>query len=513
MIIDSTDSLRDLPSDENGTKTVPGFPLEALTGQEPAAMEGRVQADERSEEPGRGSLDAPRAAGMSRDVGRPLPAGSGEGSITPLHLHSQDGYVRAVCPLTIDGYTRLEVRVPTPSDGLEGRQLSEEALGLIESLTGWEQPHDKGEALPMPFELSQGVLRGPVVADWEVSGKRNPEIRIHVHGAVHIRWNVERGRVNVQAKAPYLWWAGGGCTGWERWAMDWVVALHRFFFDETIELSEAHSRGWNVTGVEICKDLVGLRDWTMDDTENFLGGSKTHVISSSGKVETLNVGLRATSSVSLTLYNKTKCVEDKGEDASLYERVWRSHGWEGENVQRAELRLRDKALKYAEGPNLRDPAVLCDESVINEVWCHEMKRKRLVVPVQSAKRNCPTDPQWEPIMEGDHGLVVVDLEQDRSPAEGAHQWRTKRNDGQLIDAAARVCAMRGLVERPRTMHELFRTLELAMTRTEVDALNRFHNRLRAYSETQRMWLGDEIDAARRSLKRPARGGLVYRRAS
>lgn len=497
MIQSSPKSERDLLSSENGPLRA-GLTHEAHTGTRPAATEGRVKggAAERQR-----SLEASRAAGTA-----PSQDAASEGSITPRHTHFSPknplvtGQPTAISPLTIDGYTRLEIRVPT-LDGGDGRgELSCEAIDFLEDLSRLGEFGIKGEKqVELPVELASSTLAGPLVALCTASGSLAPEVVLKVEGAVYIRWNSASGRVNVQAKASYLWANGGGCNGWRVWANDWIVGLHKFFFSREIELSEAHAAGWNVTGVEVCKDLEGLPDWQHEDRSNFLGARKIGFHGSAARIETVSLGLRTTSSASILLYDKSAELEQKGADPTFYERVWLASGWQGGRVQRAELRLRDKCLVYTDGTNLRDPMTLCDAEAIDRVWQHEMSRKRLVVPTVAARRNCPTDPRWEVIQEGTGEAGAVKLEQDRRPREDAHRWRTKRVDEQLIDYAARACAMRGLTEPVRTTHELLRMVERALTRTEADVLNRFTNRRAHYGARQMMWFSTEIETAKREL--------------
>ena len=486
-----------------------GLPLKPHTGEEPPATEGRVKAAQRRSG-AQGSLDADRAGGSARSR-----ASEGEGSVTPLHKTSgrrskrgQGSDIVEVSPVSVDGNTRLEVRVPSPRDASEHGELSDDALELVERLCDPARtPENSGVAMEMPWDFGS-VLEGPVVADWTVSGGRSPELVLHVEGVVYVRWNVISGRVNVQAKALYLWAAGAGTVGWESWCRNVLVELHRFFFNRSVAAEQLHSKGWNVTGVEVCKDLVGLEGvLNLRHGSRFLGKQKPdyHQVDEQGRVETIEKGKRSSGSSSFQVYDKTKQVEDKGFE-DFYKDVWRRCGYTGGRVTRVEIRFRDKALNYKNGPNFRDPATLFDPVEVDKVWCSMTRKYRLTKPTHSRKTECKTDERWIPVMKGTHETFEQRLTEDRTPKAGAHRWRMERNNKQLAEALGRLCALTGQ-EPPRTFAEVGPRWESMASLMPGNPLNDTVRTAANYGRGQRMWFTSEIESAAAKIARPTRRGL------
>ena len=483
-----------------------GLPLKPHTGESPPATEGRVKAAQRRSG-AQGSLDAARAGGSARSQGT-----QSGGYVTPRQTSSRKRSrkgkrpkIEVVSPVSVDGNTRLEVKAPTQWEPTEHGELSRDALGLVEQLLDPTRTlENSGEAMAMPWDFGP-VLAGPVVANWTVSGGRAPELVLHVEGVVYVRWNTHSGRVNVQAKGPYLWSAGAGTAGWESWCRNVLVELHRFFFNERVAAEQLHAKGWNVTGVEICKDHVGIEDILHHKyARRLLGKAKpdTSRMHDDGSVETIYKGTRSTSDSSMCIYNKSKQVEDVGSE-DHYVHVWRRCGYTEGTITRVEMRFAGKALTYKDGPNFRDPVALFCPVELDKVWCSMARKFRLTKPTHERKRECETDERWLPVMEGTHETFEQRLTEDRTPKEGAHRWRRQRNMNQIDDARARLFVLHGL-PIPTTEEEMDE-LERKVRKAEAWNLNRFRKKMATYGPQAAMWFQPEMEAQRWITLNPSRG--------
>lgn len=308
---------------------------------------------------------------------------------------------RQLIPLTIDG----------------GTTLRREGFVLRAASPAWD--HVVREALT-PVEEHETARRSRVgalsfVMMRDEDGRRRkfgarvwPQgrsvVHVHIEKLVHVRIDLAREVVQVQMKAGALW-----AMGYER-ACAWLLgSLHCELFlagkGTPRGLVALDACGWRVEHVEVCCDVLGL-SWEHEDAANFTGGAKSGTVDGvtawgdGRRVETLNIGRRS-SPVSLCLYNKTRQILDaKDGDASHYEPAWLAAGWEGEEVQRIELRVNTHGLvmeskETGEVIDLRSPVALASGRLLGEAWRLHFTKKRLTVEGATRKERRKTDPRWE----------------------------------------------------------------------------------------------------------------------
>lgn len=440
----SAQSSRDLSLGESHSLNV-GLPLEAHTGHEPPATEGRVQA-ERSEP--EGSLDADRAGGTAPN------AVMGEGSITlppkttPLEIvEEKERAIRAVSPIMVDGGLAVwNSTLPDPPP---------RAARLLADVMA----HPKGHQVELPFEdAAPGGGRAWADVTWNLSnGNRN--VQMHVRGHVYIAWRPDLGEVAVQFKAPGLWMHGPKAM-----ADYYLRSLHRLFFDGDCPFVELNNRKWRITQLPLCADFTGL-DVKLADSQSFVGAEghearpeyipATRIVGKTNPVqgvETLYIG-KPNSACQVVLYNKTAELASKATHSNVttYRHVWEANGWtEGEGLRRVELRLRDSGLtcRPLEAPrsaavyDLRDPAALGDQELLRKFWAYQTGRKRMVIADNARRTRMSLDPRWAAVQGAANCRTLWDWRRAVVIADDAASRRDRLDSRKIVAACAGIEARR-----------------------------------------------------------------------
>ena len=393
--------------------------MEAHTGQEPPATEGRVQA-ERSEP--QGSLDADRAGGMSG------PVVSQEGSVTPPTntsspgiIEESEGAIRPLSPVMVDGGTRCRNgQLPEPAP-LAGR--------LLDHLMTMPE----GGQVELPFtEPAPGG--GPVWADASWSKSRGRiNVTLKVQGHCWVQWRPQAGEFLIQFHAPGLW-----RHGFQTMADYYLRQFHELLTGQQLFMSELYSAGWRMTQIHLCADFQGIGIYARDE-DKWRGVQKTEWVTRIGKLkengrtETLYVGTGASNCRVVTYDKSLQLEQDHKADIQTYAHVWEAHGWDGqERIQRFELRLRDSGLtcrtvqddRHQVTIDFRDPHLVTDHEMLCKAWRYWTGRKVLIVEDNVRRERCSIDPRWR------HVQLVANV-----PDNCASLWRNALAIGE--DAATR----------------------------------------------------------------------------
>lgn len=434
---------------------------------------------------------------------------------------------RCVAALQLDGGTRI-MRDFDP-DLMTG-ELAEllELIRRPRSKADEARDREQGGVwarLPVP------QLWGPApYAQVRVGGERRHVVHLHVVDTAYILLDLERGTVQIQAKAKALWG-----YGWETWVTRWAGLVSWWVGEDLREASDAHRLGWRVTGIELCSDFVRvpiyLEDLNLvlapgvptrkafpgksyrprDSAPESRGGFES---SEAGEIETLNIGKRS-SNVSWCLYRKTtQILAAKDGDASTYSPMWKAMGWdEEEEVTRVELRLCKRALvqldeETGEQLDLRDPANLTHENLAR-VWASHTSKYRIIVQHGSTRRRRrATDPRWKVVQSV--SSLSCELKQDRSVSQATWREATLRAAKSGLRAMQRLAALHGVsIVDPEGYGEVARMIALDHVRNETPDADEL---LTKYGEThckaRQEFIGHEM--FRRQLAEPLPGTLLIR---
>jgi hypothetical protein len=191
------------------------------------------------------------------------------------------------------------------------------------------------------------------------------------------------------------------------------------------------------------------------------------------EAESIMLGRRDTSNVSLIIYDKTGQIRDKKDgDDSTYRAAWLAGGWDGvSTVTRIELRLQRFGLTFRLADNaacraansrviydFRDPAMLASFENLGVAWRHCLQRHRLVLCERSRKRRDRMDPRWHPVLAcgGDEPPA---LKQFRAVQSDAWDRKMELALRSFARAAGQVAALTGLIVTETRSSELFRFAE------------------------------------------------------
>ena len=335
--------------------------------------------------------------------------------------------------------------------------------------------------------------------DVTVKGTRRQLIDFYCQDRVHISVNAETGAVLVQWKAKELWAYPWAITG-----ARWISDLSRLLFDGlACELSESFAAGWRMCGIELCADVVDF-PVTTQLANRFAGGLKPggEGLWQEHEAESIMLGRRETSNVSLIIYDKTGQIrEKKAGDDSTYRAAWLAGGWDGAaSVTRIELRLQRFGLTFRLADNgacraassrilydFRDPAMLASFKNLGVAWRHCLQRHRMVLCERTRKRRDAMDPRWVPVVECG-GAEPPALKQFR--AVQADAWDRKMENAlrTFVRAAGQVAALSGIVVDQTRPGEILRFAEQLAARMGDD-LGEYGE---AYFESICPFVGPEI---------------------
>lgn len=358
---------------------------------------------------------------------------------------------RCISPPRPDGHTRA--RIVADPEGFSPA-LAAVIAELRRARSPDEERRERAEGALIRY-LATPSQPGRVTAFLAtVKGTRRQILTFYCADRVHIFLNCDTGECRIDWKAKELW-----SSTWAETGEAWISDLSELLFGRSCELSEAFALGWRMTGIEICADYVGF-PVEMIDAARFAGGLKPGGVGLyEDMAETINLGTRAASNVSIVVYNKTVQVrDDKGGDDATYRSSWIAGGyspdacgdcpecsswlpWDARPpcrftvITRVEIRLQRFGLRLATidpapgaSPNsrvifdFRDPATLADVENIGKVWRHCTGRHRLVTGERSRRRRDAIDPRWAVVIKSG-GAEPPALRQFR--AIQADAWENK----------------------------------------------------------------------------------------
>lgn len=350
------------------------------------------------------------------------------------------------------------------------------------------------EYLPLPqVELDErtGGTRAAIPAKVRVSGDRRQRIVLELHDCAYIRVNVESGAVSVQMKAKQLWLLGAS-----RAVERYVGLVSWWVTGEDPGLSGYRRLGWRTTSLEMCSDYVGLSFLRLD-VPNIIGFRKSAHITDVGDAEslqTINVGSRA-SRVSMCIYDKDRQLEEvRGGNDSTYRRVHERNGWRGEERRRVEFRLNTNALTFTSDEDeidLRDPAVLCNETARRRVWAILTAKRRLILPGTDERRTrCKTDPRWLAV----EAAADIDLRgsyrQDRQAQTDTWDEARKRAVRDFIAAKDRIRVLHDIDEE--TPDAIVAAVVAADAAIDPETVEASERRRQRYGDVRSEYMGREI---------------------
>jgi hypothetical protein len=310
----------------------------------------------------------------------------------------------------------------------------------------FEHPH----AAPLGRDCRAGVVR----AVW---GDRRQLVSLHFEDRAVLDFDVETGRVKVEAKAPELW-----SSGLARWVEAWLCALAPLVGLPACTVDTTGQAGWRVARLEFCCDFAGL-SFHVEDFGGFTGRAaslafdKVRACSRPGRaLETLSVGTRRSGAM-LTVHDKGAQQLSVGGVAladSIYAPAWRNGGWQvGENVWRVELRLLDRrhlrleVLADDDGEptgstiDLTNPTAILSRDTLAIVWRSETARVRLVHGSATRKRRAATDPRWLVVQAAPGDGPSVTLRQSREVDEATLAQRRRRESAKLLRDATSLASV------------------------------------------------------------------------
>ena len=344
-----------------------------------------------------------------------------------------------------------------------------------------------------------------------IGGVARHVLTLHALDVAWWRVNIRSGDVHGQLKAKALW-----SYGYEAVA-SWCLALWTWHATGTAcELGDAWARGWRLTGLELCADFTGIR-FFREDAAHFIGarvsGDEGHDVIVWGEqdrwggegpantiVETINIGRRTTSPLSLCIYDKSRQVDAvKSGDASTYAAVWGEHGWAvGEHVTRVELRLNGRALcmEDASTGELLDfthPGRPADLDALRRLWWVACYKRRLVTPGEDTHRDrWRLDPRWQSVLavapEQPGKWRQLRLVQKDTHAERVRRAARDASRGLHRFAGLHGFELDGFAVATRALAYAFHVA------SQEDDLGRYGQ---DYAAEQAAVLGPEIEAARR----------------
>lgn len=349
---------------------------------------------------------------------------------------------------------------------------------------------------------------GRVTARYTLTGTDRHVLTIHAVDRAWWRMNLKTGEVHLQFKAKGLW-AHGYRIMADRFLglVTWLETGRRTTVDDS------HRWGWRMSGLEICADFMGLQ-FFREDAMHFLGGrmvGETNPLEprdvwgadpddwgDGTPVETINVGRRTTSPLSVCIYDKVRQIESvKAGDGSTYHAAWRATGWRGEGVTRVELRFNKRALamEHPETGELLDftnPATAADAGALSRLWAIACHKRRLIVPRSASRRErCSTDARWQDVSKVGATDEPHAWRQLREVQADTHKERVRRSRRDAVKGLHRFAALIGA--DMSDAREMVAVLAYAMDTIEENPAEYFAR----YGEEQREVLGPEIDAAAR----------------
>jgi hypothetical protein len=364
--------------------------------------------------------------------------------------------------VTVDGGTKLSVKLerlnhpPAMAQVLDAIREGEKGSGVCH--------------LPLPQLDLFDHNEGSAGAEYTVSGRESQCVTFHVRDRVYVTANLRTGRVCLQLKAKGMWAAGGGARGYATMVRKWLPAVHWMMTGESISLETCHRNGdaggWNMTGLELCVDYLGL-DFRTDDLGNFLHVRTTAERRSFKEREnlaqyskdgltaqTIELGKRKGNQLSACLYRKLEEIQSKKQgDDSTYAPIWRKLGWDGEEeITRVEFRMANKGLVFTDGEtgevlNFRDPMTATSEDNLRTLWGIVAYKRRLVTGLQETRRlagarnvsRLPTDKRWVEIQKSSQLDLDLgaDWKQEREVQEATKQFRAAKAEREAVQATAR----------------------------------------------------------------------------
>ena len=433
-MIDDADDPRSASQSNSAKSANPAKPESAHAGARRRAAQARARVVEQTREgwrrghPRRVTPDRRTRAQIARVAGTPGQSSSAHPAgrcIAALRIDGGTRFVRESDPAAMHlrlGHFVRRLREPRSRDV----EFEETREGIVFTLP---LPSIAGPDVPAAF--LDGWTASPDV-HVTVAGTRRQDIRFHAPDECFIQLDAESGRWIVEAKARALY-----AMGFEAWARRWL-ALVAWLAHGRAEWND----GWRTTRLELNCDFIGV-DFFAADLARFTNTRTTAVHGhqatndqltargSSGWEETLEIGRRSTSDVSLCIYRKSvqlRTDKDVEPAASMYAPLWKANGWTGEEVTRVEIRLAHKGLEFAERDgsgtlSLRSPAALADRTILAKIWAHVTQTKRLAAPDVARRRAASTDPRWIAVQDAAGG-AVVDLK--RMPEVVAATLRERR---------------------------------------------------------------------------------------
>lgn len=381
-----------------------------------------------------GNVTRPRAAGLSSRTASLARASDPLRGMGPILRRGDGRPAVALTGPTIDGGTRVELATSGP-------------VGRVGELVRRLHAGGKaGELVELP--LVDGRAAWASVLSTRAKGGG---VALLVADVVHVtigpRWT------RLEFKAGGLW-----RDGWASLAGLWIASASAWS-GSTCTLETSHAAGWRVTALEICRDLQGLGAWSLDDGRHaaWVGWRGATITAHSQKAgESVSVGSRHGSNVSLCCYGKTGQLAARGGDGALamYAAAWsRSPAYQASReVQRVEFRLRKRGLdltcmRTGEVAMLRDPAALASAETLGRLWAYLAARYRLVVASERGKSHkaIPSDPRWlvvASVTESTDG-ASRDFAQAREASRATLAEQQQRSRRRLLEALARDAGLHG----------------------------------------------------------------------
>lgn len=353
-------------------------------------------------------------------------------------LAQENGGARCLVGLQLDGGTRVcrpfEVSAVRPAFAAVLKELQRERSR--EEVVADRARGGRFAELP---------VAGRPLAEVLVRGELRERIDFHIRDVVYLVVDLRGVRgpeIRLEFKAKTLWRPDA-----EAEVLWWINAVQEMIGEAPVSFkigedgkSVALRAGWRVSNVEICSDFQGI-GWDRRDVARLVTPARmrkgTYARTfgpGKERLETIEIGRRNDSNISICLYDKTRQIEAaKGGDASTYEAAWREGGWDGRrNVSRAELRLKNRGLhlfdpETGEDFGLRDPAALFDRKALQAAWAHATDVIRFVLPNRTRMERAEDDPRWT-VVRGAAQCPPRRLQQAREIQEATHQEAIARTD-------------------------------------------------------------------------------------
>jgi hypothetical protein len=430
------------------------------------------------------------------------------------------GDARCIAPPTVDGASR--VARAGAVDWLDVHRGLRRVVDRISEGAITDRQGRPKKGVKWAWTLANGKT---VPATVTVGGADRQWITVEVEGAIWLQWHRISGNAAAQARARELWWAGAGATGWQAWLDVWLRSAEQLLGGEAVGRVTpvggdgwAPGERWRVTALEICSDFVGFA-WCPEDAAAVVGGRKAGALEKWLKtkryqIETLYIGRRTSSPISVALYDKSDEICRK-KSAEVYQAVHLRNGWRGERIERVEFRLHGSGLEFKSAAkdasaqdgdqlfSVRDPAMI-DADSLRQLWGMLATKKRIIVIGSATRRErCVTDPRWE-LVQSAGDLPEVKWVQLREPQADAYAIRLRGAIKAALSGALRVATLigAGKEEDPVTV------TGQVLSEASPELLARCFERAAEYRDEQESQLGEEIAQARaawakRDRRRPS----------